>query len=132
MTLGVAVVGLGMAHKPHIQSLRELDDRVRIVACQSPTAARREAFAKLHPDLPLSADLDAVLGDARVNAVILLTPPMTHRDLVQLVRRCLEAPLDLRFAVFYGVSRNTWRIWDIEDAGSALGYAPVDDAESFR
>jgi len=57
---------------------------------------------------------------------------LTHRDLVQLVQRCLEAPLDLRFAVFYGVSRNTWRIWDIEDAGSALGYAPVDDAESFR
>jgi nucleoside-diphosphate-sugar epimerase len=57
---------------------------------------------------------------------------LTHRDLVQLVRRCLEAPLDLRFAVFYGVSRNTWRIWDIEDAGSALGYAPVDDAERFR
>ncbi len=57
---------------------------------------------------------------------------LTHRDLVQLVRRCLETPLDLRFAVFYGVSRNTWRIWDIEDAGSALGYAPVDDAEQFR
>jgi nucleoside-diphosphate-sugar epimerase len=57
---------------------------------------------------------------------------LTHRDLVQLVRRCLEAPLDLRFAVFYGVSRNTWRIWDIEDAESALGYAPVDDAERFR
>jgi nucleoside-diphosphate-sugar epimerase len=57
---------------------------------------------------------------------------LTHRDLVQLVRRCLETPLDLRFAVFYGVSLNTWRIWDIEDAGSALGYAPVDDAEQFR
>jgi nucleoside-diphosphate-sugar epimerase len=57
---------------------------------------------------------------------------LTHRDLVQLVRCCLEAPLDLRFAVFYGVSRNTWRIWDIEDAGSALGYVPVDDAERFR
>jgi len=57
---------------------------------------------------------------------------LTHRDLVQLVRRCLETPLDLSFAVFYGVSRNTWRIWDIEDAGSALGYAPADDAEQFR
>jgi UDP-N-acetyl-2-amino-2-deoxyglucuronate dehydrogenase len=51
MTIGVAVVGLGMAHKPHIQSLRELGDRVRIIACQTPSAARREAFAKLHPDL---------------------------------------------------------------------------------
>jgi uronate dehydrogenase len=57
---------------------------------------------------------------------------LTHRDLVQLVRRCLEAPLDLRFGVFYGVSRNTWRIWDIDGAASALGYKPLDDAESFR
>ena len=28
MTIGVAVVGLGMAHKPHIQGLRELSDRL--------------------------------------------------------------------------------------------------------
>lgn len=57
---------------------------------------------------------------------------LTHRDLVQLVRRCLEAPLDLRFAVFYGVSRNKWRIWDIEEATSTIGYEPLDDAERFR
>jgi uronate dehydrogenase len=57
---------------------------------------------------------------------------LTHRDLTQLVRRCLEAPLDLGFAVFYGVSRNTWRVWDIEDAAAAIGYEPVDDAEDFR
>ena len=57
---------------------------------------------------------------------------ISQRDLVQLVRRCIEAPSDLRFAVFYGVSLNTWRIWDIEDARSAIGYEPLDDAESFR
>lgn len=57
---------------------------------------------------------------------------LTHRDLAQLVRRCLEAPLDLRFAIFYGVSANTWRIWDIDDAASTIGYEPLDDAESFR
>jgi UDP-N-acetyl-2-amino-2-deoxyglucuronate dehydrogenase len=100
MTIGIAVVGLGMAHKPHIQSLRELKDRARIVACQSPTAARRELFSATHPDLPVAGDLDAVLGDPQVDAVILLTPPMTHRDLVL---RCaaagkhvlLEKPLDV-------------------------------------
>ena len=57
---------------------------------------------------------------------------LTHRDLAHLVRRCLEAPPDLRFAVFYGVSRNTWRIWDIDDAAATIGYEPQDDAESFR
>ncbi|MBR1222533.1 Gfo/Idh/MocA family oxidoreductase [Bradyrhizobium sp. U87765 SZCCT0131] len=100
MTIGVAIVGLGMAHKPHIQSLRELADRVRIVACQAPSASRRETFARLHPDLPVTGDLDAVLGDRSVEAVILLTPPLTHHDLVA---RCaaagkhvlLEKPLDV-------------------------------------
>ncbi len=100
MTIGIAVVGLGMAHKPHIQSLRELDSRARIVACHSPSEGRREAFAVAHPDLPVSADLDTVLSDPTVDAIILLTPPMTHADLVA---RCaaagkhvlLEKPLDV-------------------------------------
>jgi hypothetical protein len=48
------------------------------------------------------------------------------------VRRCIDAPPDLGFAVFYGVSLNTWRIWDIRDAAAAIGYEPVDDAEHFR
>jgi UDP-N-acetyl-2-amino-2-deoxyglucuronate dehydrogenase len=100
MTIGVAVVGLGMAHKPHIQSLRELGDRVRIIACQTPSTARREAFTKLHPDLPVIGDLNAVLDNRDIDAVFLLTPPMTHLDLVT---RCaaagkhvlLEKPLDV-------------------------------------
>ena len=103
MTIGIALVGLGMARKPHMQSLSELGHRMRIVACHAPSAARREAFAGAHPDLPLAADLDVVLGDPNVDAVFLLTPPMTHADLVA---RCaaagkhvlLEKPLDVTVA----------------------------------
>ena len=57
---------------------------------------------------------------------------LTHRDLVHLVRCCLRAPESVRFAVFYGVSANTWRFWDIDEARTAIGYAPVDDAETWR
>jgi uronate dehydrogenase len=57
---------------------------------------------------------------------------LTHRDLVQLVACCLDAPASVGFAVFYGVSRNTWRFWDIEEAHAAVGYEPVDDAEKWR
>ena len=53
---------------------------------------------------------------------------LTHGDLVQLVERSLRAPDSERFGIFYGISRNTWRIWDIEDARSRLGYEPGDDA----
>jgi nucleoside-diphosphate-sugar epimerase len=57
---------------------------------------------------------------------------LTARDLVHLVERCIEAPEELSFGVFYAVSNNTWRIWDIEDACRAVGYRPRDNAETWR
>ena len=57
---------------------------------------------------------------------------LSHADLVRLVRCCIDAPEEVRFAIFYGVSANTWRFWDIDDAREAIGYRPHDDAESFR
>ena len=42
-----------------------------------------------------------------------------------LLSRCAAVA---RFGVFYGVSANTWRIWDIEDARAAIDYVPEDDA----
>jgi nucleoside-diphosphate-sugar epimerase len=57
---------------------------------------------------------------------------LTHRDLVQLVERCIDAPDDLRFGTFYGVSANTWRIWDLESARERVGFSPQDNAENWR
>jgi uronate dehydrogenase len=57
---------------------------------------------------------------------------LTHADMASLVRCCIEAPPDLTFGVFYGVSANRWRIWDIDDARHAIGYEPSDDAETWR
>jgi uronate dehydrogenase len=57
---------------------------------------------------------------------------ITHADMARLVRCCIEAPLDLNFGVFYGVSANRWRIWDIDDARRLVGYEPEDDAEAWR
>ena len=57
---------------------------------------------------------------------------LTHSDLVRLVGCALGAPLELRYGVYYGVSANTWRFWDIANATEELGYEPQDDAERFR
>jgi uronate dehydrogenase len=57
---------------------------------------------------------------------------LTHADMASLVRCCIEAPPELTFGVFYGVSANRWRIWDIDDARDAVGYEPKDDAEAWR
>lgn len=57
---------------------------------------------------------------------------LTHRDLTHLVVRCIEAPEDIRFGIFYGVSNNRWRFWDIADSAEKIGYRPKDDAEAWR
>ncbi len=51
---------------------------------------------------------------------------LSHRDLVQLVKRSLRA--DVGFGIYYGVSNNRGRFWDISDAERDLGYHPEDDA----
>ncbi len=56
---------------------------------------------------------------------------LSHRDLVQLVRRSLKAQ-GVTFDIFYGVSGNKWRFWDIEHAKEVIGYEPEDDAERLR
>jgi uronate dehydrogenase len=54
---------------------------------------------------------------------------LSHGDTVRMVHAALTAPSP-GFAVLYGISNNTRAWWDLE-AGRALGYEPVDDAEDF-
>lgn len=50
-------------------------------------------------------------------------------DCVRMVEAAVTAP-DVGFAVIYGISANTRAWWDLEP-GRALGYDPVDDAETY-
>ena len=54
---------------------------------------------------------------------------LSPRDFAQLVRRSIESPL--RYGVFYAISGNSRRRWDITDTMVKLGYEPQDDAEDF-
>lgn len=95
----IAIIGLGMAVTPHAKSLVDLKDRIEVAYAFSPSEARRRDFAAKF-DFPLGGELDAILADKTVGAVLILTPPNTHRDLV---RRCaaagkhilLEKPLEI-------------------------------------
>ena len=51
------------------------------------------------------------------------------RDLTQLLVKSLRTPL--KFGVFFGLSNNTGRYWDISNARELLGYEPEDDAASY-
>jgi predicted dehydrogenase len=83
----IAMIGLGMAVGPHARSLLDLRDRVEVAYAFSRSAARRRAFAARF-DFPLTGDLDRIIDDASVNAVMILTPPNSH---LELVRRCAAA-----------------------------------------
>ena len=94
----LSVIGLGMASAPHARSLADLADRVEVAAVYSPSAERRSAFATEH-GVPAVDSLEAVLGDPAIDAVMLLTPPNSHLELVRQAAAAgkhilLEKPLE--------------------------------------
>ena len=52
---------------------------------------------------------------------------LSPRDCAQIVWRSIES--DIGYGVFYAISANSDRRWDITDAINVLGYRPQDDAE---
>lgn len=100
--IGVAIVGLGNAVKPHAAALRDLGARAVVVGGWSPSAARRAQFAQAWT-WPAFETLDALLADRRVEAVLVLTPPRTHTAITLAAARAgkhvlLEKPLDVDHA----------------------------------
>ena len=97
--MGVGIIGLGMAVKPHALALRDLADQVDVIGGYSPTPERRSEFARSY-GLPTVDSLDALLGDPRVEAVLILTPPRTHAELAVRAAQAgkhvlLEKPVDV-------------------------------------
>lgn len=56
---------------------------------------------------------------------------VSHRDVADLVVRSIEAPEDVRFGVFFGISDNRWRFRDYSHSTEVLGHVPRDAAEDF-
>ena len=54
----------------------------------------------------------------------------SQRDIVQMIERCVDAPDDLRFDIFYGISDNA-NCWVDVARGSEIGYVPEDRAQDI-
>jgi len=78
--LGIAIVGLGSAVQPHARSLADLADRAELLWAVSRTQARRDAFARDYGGRT-TGDLEAVLADPAVGAVLILTPANAHLEI---------------------------------------------------
>ncbi len=67
------------------------------------------------------------LEDARdPGSVHMLDAFVSHRDLQQLIVRCIDAD-NIQFAIFHGLSDNRFKRLDISDARALVGYDPQDD-----
>ncbi len=71
------------------------------------------------PDLKLDSSNDRLLA-------VWCSP----RDFAQLVQRSLEQD-NLGFQIFYAISNNTRRCWDISNSQTFVEYQPQDNAEDF-
>lgn len=54
---------------------------------------------------------------------------LSPRDCAQVVWRAIESPIG--YGVFYAISRNSRRHWDLTETIERLGYQPEDDAEIY-
>ena len=113
------MIGLGMAALPHAHALQALGGQIDVLHAFSPSADRRAAFSKAH-GLPMTDTIEAIFGDPRVNAVLVLTPPNTHLNMVQMAASAgkhvlLEKPLEV------SVERAEQLVAVAEAAGITLG-----------
>lgn len=95
----IGMIGLGMAAAPHVKSLLDLKDRVELAAAFSPTPDRRSAFSESY-GFKTCDSVEAIFRDPSIAAVMILTPPNTHLDLVRQAAEAgkhvlLEKPLEI-------------------------------------
>jgi predicted dehydrogenase len=88
-----------MAVTPHAKSLLDLRERVEVAYAFSPSAERRAAFGRRFA-FPQCERLETILQDRTVDAVLVLTPPNTHLELVERIAAAgkhvlLEKPLEV-------------------------------------
>ena len=56
----------------------------------------------------------------------------SHRDIAQMVEKCVEAPDSVKFDIFFAVSDNKWSYRDFSHAREVVGFEPQDAAEDHR
>ena len=78
----IAVIGAGMAIPPHADSLLELAERVEVAGVFSRERDKLDRLAARFP-FPVTDALAPLLADRSIEALLVLTPPSTHLELVE-------------------------------------------------
>ena len=56
---------------------------------------------------------------------------LSHRDVVQIIQKCIDAPKELMYDIFFATSNNKWGYRDLEHARLVLGFEPLDSGDEF-
>lgn len=85
--LVVGVIGLGPGSEPHAKSLQDLSQMIEVRMAASRGEAKTRAFHDRF-SFPVTTDIDSVINDLAIQAVLVLTPPAAH---LAIAERCLAA-----------------------------------------
>jgi nucleoside-diphosphate-sugar epimerase len=72
--------------------------------------------------------IGAVTPDNRPTSSRTFSVWCSHRDIAQMIEKCIEAPDDVRFDIFFVVSNNKWSYRDVSHPRMVVGYQPLDTA----
>ena len=81
--IGLAVVGVGMAAKPHALALKDLEDLIDVRGVYSRSNDARSAFCNEY-GFPNARDVQDLAKDPTVDALLLITPPNARSELISL------------------------------------------------
>ncbi|MBC7377304.1 MAG: Gfo/Idh/MocA family oxidoreductase, partial [Burkholderiaceae bacterium] len=102
----IAVIGAGFAAKPHLLSLADLSSEVELAWLYGRTPTRLAQAAQnfvIPAGARTTTRLDDIWNDGDVKAVLVLTPPNTHLDIVRQAAEAgkhvlLEKPVEVNLA----------------------------------
>ena len=56
---------------------------------------------------------------------------LSQDDVATMLQSCIDAPVDVKFDIFFATSGNKWGYRDISHAKDVLGWVPKDSADTF-
>ena len=54
---------------------------------------------------------------------------LSHKDVCQILRLCIDAPLHLMYDIFFATSNNKWTYRDLSHSEKGVGFVPEDSAD---
>ncbi len=122
----------GDSPRPDNVEMITVDHPLRPRGLYAVTKAWGEALGRAYTE---SSDLSVIC--IRVGKVEIEDVPLnprnavvwcSHRDIIQMIRRAVEAPTSLKYGVYFTVSDNPLNYRDWSNANNDLGFTPIDSA----